>query len=70
MFLNTLFLRALAHHCLKTDLWKEYLSFLVCASFPDQLCTTSVLIPVPLPVTFSFSASLVPRPVIVVFSLC
>jgi len=70
MFLNTLFLRALAHHCLKTDLWKEYLSFLVCVSFPDQLCTTSVLIPVPLPVTFSFSASLVRRPVIVVFGLC
>ena len=28
-FLNTLYLRTVAHHCLDPELWKEYLTFLV-----------------------------------------
>ena len=28
-FVNTLYQRAVAHHCLNADLWKEYITFLV-----------------------------------------
>ena len=27
--MNTLYQRAVAHHCLNADLWKEYITFLV-----------------------------------------
>ena len=29
--INTLYQRAIAHHCLDLDLWKHYLKFLVCS---------------------------------------